>query len=84
LTNFFHGFECDYKLEKAKDAEIYEKTGYQPVVNEKDLREKMMFISEKPAYAHRVGQGGVHKAIKYTWENSREEFLTLLRKLRIA
>tara|TARA_R110002110_G_scaffold140495_1_gene327868 strand:- start:726 stop:1823 length:1098 start_codon:yes stop_codon:yes gene_type:complete len=84
LTNFFHGFECDYKLEKAKDAEIYEKTGYQPVVNEKDLREKMMFISEKPAYAHRVGQGGVHKAIKYTWENSREEFLTLLRKLRIS
>lgn len=83
LTNFFHGFEIPYREVKAKDKFIYENVGKQPQVNRKALEEKMWEIAHKPALTHRIGLGGIQKALDYSWENSRAEFLALLRKLRI-
>ena len=84
LKEFFHGFPVKYKEIRAQDKMIYENTGKQPRVDHKDLSKVMREIYETPALTHRIGLGGVDNAIKFSWENSRNKFLKLLRKLRIV
>jgi len=81
LTNFFHGEEAKYTLKTARDSEIYENTGKQPIVNRKDLIEKMRLMASRPAHTHRVGLGGISKALEWSWERSRTEFLTTVNNI---
>ena len=55
LKGFFNGWECKYKEVRASDRAIYENIGKQPQVDRKSLIEKMRWISDKHAYAHRNG-----------------------------